>query len=69
MSADLVTGGPRPNLKTRATLRGRLRGRFSHTPGPSSRVRGGFGPLGIDVTPIAVVIDLGALAAAHSVTL
>jgi exopolysaccharide biosynthesis polyprenyl glycosylphosphotransferase len=68
VSADLVTGSASPKAQGYQALRERLRPKPNLTPRPNSRARRGFGPLGIDVVPITLLIDLVALTAAHFAT-
>jgi exopolysaccharide biosynthesis polyprenyl glycosylphosphotransferase len=68
VSADLVSGSAPPTQETHLAFRDRVKSRYSAPSGRSSKARRGFGPLGLDVIPITLVIDLFALTAAHFIT-
>jgi exopolysaccharide biosynthesis polyprenyl glycosylphosphotransferase len=67
VSADLVAGPPAKHSDS-VVLRERVASGSSPAPRETSRLRRRLTPLGIDVIPMAVVIDLAALTGAHYIT-
>jgi exopolysaccharide biosynthesis polyprenyl glycosylphosphotransferase len=68
VSADVASGGAPPTADRGLLFRDRMRSRYRRPTSPATGFRRGFGPLGVDVVPLAVVVDVVALVGAHYIT-
>jgi hypothetical protein len=68
VSADVASKDAPPRADRGVALRDRVRSRYRRSPSPTTKFRRSFGPLGVDVVPLAVVIDVLALVGAHYIT-